>query len=141
MPVGVQLDFAGATLAQYDEVIETMGFLPGGPIAPTALFHWVTKTDDGIRIIDMWESRDGSRATLRRRAVGSFRRSAFPVRPRFSSSRSTTTFPAGARGPDEQACARDRRGPSSHNSLRLDVNLLRGMPGSTLANTAATARS
>ena len=58
MAVGVQLDFRGATLAQYDEVLETTGFLPGGPSVATALFHWVTETDDGIRIIDVWESRE-----------------------------------------------------------------------------------
>jgi hypothetical protein len=57
MAIGVQLDFRGATLEQYDEVLETTGFLPGGPSTATALFHWVTKTEDGIRIIDVWESR------------------------------------------------------------------------------------
>lgn len=57
MAIGVQLDFKGATLAQYDEVLETTGYLPRGPSTATALFHWVTKTDDGIRIIDVWESR------------------------------------------------------------------------------------
>jgi len=58
MAIGVQLDFRGATLHQYDEIVESMGFLPGGPSAPGALFHWVTRTDDGIRVVDVWESRD-----------------------------------------------------------------------------------
>lgn len=58
MAVGVQLDFRGGTLEQYDQVIERMGFRPGGPGAPGGLFHWVTKTDDGIRVIDVWDSRD-----------------------------------------------------------------------------------
>ena len=31
MAIGVQQDFRGATLAQYDEVIGKMGFRPGGP--------------------------------------------------------------------------------------------------------------
>ena len=57
MVIGVQLDFKGATLEQYDEVLEKGGYLPGGPSVSEALFHWVTKTDDGIRIIDVWESR------------------------------------------------------------------------------------
>ena len=34
-----------------------MGFKPGGPGAPGGLFHWVTKTPDGIRVTDVWESR------------------------------------------------------------------------------------
>ncbi|MGH9155766.1 MAG: hypothetical protein ACRD1K_08045 [Acidimicrobiales bacterium] len=58
MAVGVQLDFSGATLEQYDEVITRMGFSPGGPGAPGGLFHWVTATDDGIRVIDVWESKE-----------------------------------------------------------------------------------
>jgi hypothetical protein len=58
MPVGVIMDFAGATLEQYDQVIEKMGFAKGGAGAPGGLFHWVTQTDEGIRIVDVWESRD-----------------------------------------------------------------------------------
>jgi hypothetical protein len=58
MAVGVQLDFRGATLKQYDEALEWLGFLPGGPPAQDQLFHWVTETDDGIRIIDVWKSQE-----------------------------------------------------------------------------------
>ena len=58
MAIGVQLDFNGATLQQYDEVIAKMGFEPGGRGEPGGLFHWVTKTDDGIRVIDVWQSRE-----------------------------------------------------------------------------------
>jgi hypothetical protein len=58
MAIGVQQDFAGATLAQYDQVIQKMGFRPKGPGAPGALFHCVTKTDTGIRVTDVWESRE-----------------------------------------------------------------------------------
>jgi len=35
-----------------------MGFRPGGPGGPGGLFHWVTKTSDGIRVIDVWQSRE-----------------------------------------------------------------------------------
>ncbi len=58
MAVGVELNFPGATLAQYGAVVEKMGFRPGGPGAPGGLFHWVTKTDDGFRVIDVWESEE-----------------------------------------------------------------------------------
>jgi hypothetical protein len=58
MAIGVQQDFPGATLAQYDQVIQKMGFRPGGPGAPGGIFHWVTKTDTGIRVVDVWESRE-----------------------------------------------------------------------------------
>lgn len=56
MAVGVELNFRGATLEQYDEVVKRMGYTPGGSGAPGGLFHWVTKTDDGIRVVDVWET-------------------------------------------------------------------------------------
>jgi hypothetical protein len=57
MAIAVQLDFPGATLEQYDEVIKKMG-LTSGQTPPGALFHWVAKTDAGICAVDVWESRE-----------------------------------------------------------------------------------
>ena len=56
MTVAIQIDMPGVTLEEYDEVVEIAGFLPGGPLPPGALFHWVAKTDDGVRIINVWAS-------------------------------------------------------------------------------------
>ena len=56
MPVAVVMQFKGATLAQYDQVIEKMGFEPGGAGAPGGLFHWAAATDDGVLITDVWET-------------------------------------------------------------------------------------
>jgi hypothetical protein len=50
--------FPGGTLEQYDEVIQKMGLHPGGSGAPGGIFHWVTKTGGGIRVTDVWESRE-----------------------------------------------------------------------------------
>lgn len=58
MPVAVVMDFAEGTLEQYDQVIEKMGFRRGGRGAPKGLFHWVAKTDEGIRVIDVWETKE-----------------------------------------------------------------------------------
>ena len=58
MAVGVVLEFEGATLEQYDQVIEKMGFSPGGAGAPGGLFHWVTATEAGIRVTDVWEDQE-----------------------------------------------------------------------------------
>jgi hypothetical protein len=58
MAVGVVLDFPGGTLAQYDEVIGKMGLTPGGALPPGGIFHWVTQTADGLRVTDVWESRE-----------------------------------------------------------------------------------
>jgi len=56
MPVAAVMEFKNATLEQYDEVIARMGFEPGGAGAPGGLFHWVTATDDGVRVTDVWET-------------------------------------------------------------------------------------
>ena len=58
MAVGVVLEFEGATLDQYDQVVERMGMSAKTEGVPGGLFHWVTATDNGIRITDVWESRE-----------------------------------------------------------------------------------
>jgi hypothetical protein len=58
MAVAVVMDFEGATLEQYDEVIARMNFPPDGSGAPGGLFHWCTATDTGVRITDVWESQE-----------------------------------------------------------------------------------
>ena len=69
MVVGVQLDFEGATLDQYDEAIERLGLLPGGPSAAEQLFHWVTKTENGFRVIDVWSSREAFEQYLKAKVL------------------------------------------------------------------------
>jgi hypothetical protein len=58
MAVAVEMTFKGATLDQYDQVIQKMGLTRGGPTPPGAISHWVAKTDDGVRIVDVWETRE-----------------------------------------------------------------------------------
>jgi hypothetical protein len=58
MAVAVDMKFRGATLEQYDEVIQKMGFTPGSKAAPASLFHWVAQTDDGLRVVDVWSSKE-----------------------------------------------------------------------------------
>jgi len=58
MAVAFEMRFEGATLEQYDRVMELMG-RDGSPmdVAPEgAIFHWVAQTDDGIIVVDVWES-------------------------------------------------------------------------------------
>jgi hypothetical protein len=58
MAIAVVMKFKGVTLDQYDQVVERMRFERGGPGGPGGLFHWVTQTDDGLQITDVWESKD-----------------------------------------------------------------------------------
>ncbi len=58
MAVAVQMDFEGATLDQYDAVCGKMGLTPGGPGPTGAISHFATLTDSGLRVVDVWETRE-----------------------------------------------------------------------------------
>jgi hypothetical protein len=59
MTIAVAQDFEGATLDQYDRAIAEMGLEPGGKHSdPACLFHWVTATDTGLRVVDVWATRE-----------------------------------------------------------------------------------
>jgi len=58
MAVAVQMDFDGGTLDQYDEVCRKMGLTPRGPGPVGAISHFATMTDSGLRIVDVWETRE-----------------------------------------------------------------------------------
>ena len=55
MAVAIEMNFKGATLAQYERVMELMELTPGGETPPGALFHWTAETSDGLRVVDVWE--------------------------------------------------------------------------------------
>ena len=58
MPIAVQMDFAGATTEQYDQVVKKMGLTPGGPGPAGAISHFVTQTPEGMRVVDVWETKE-----------------------------------------------------------------------------------
>jgi hypothetical protein len=58
MTVAVVVEFPGATAEQYDKVIARLGLTPRGAAMPGQLSHWVSVTDEGTRITDLWESRE-----------------------------------------------------------------------------------
>lgn len=58
MAIAVQIDFEGATLDQYDAVCSKMGLTPKGPGPKGAISHFATMTDFGLRVVDVWESRE-----------------------------------------------------------------------------------
>ena len=98
MAVAVVMDFNGATLEQYDQVISKMHLTPGGQGPPGALFHWCAATGSGILVTV--SGRHASSTTPSRRARSGRRppRSGFRGRP---TSRSTTSTVISLRvGPD-----------------------------------------
>jgi hypothetical protein len=56
MAVAFKMKFEGATLEQYDQVMELMGLTANGPGPDGAIFHWVAPVDGGILVMDVWES-------------------------------------------------------------------------------------
>lgn len=48
----------GWTAAQYDALIDHMQL--GGRSAPGVLFHWAAETPDGMKVIDVYDSRDSA---------------------------------------------------------------------------------
>ena len=56
MAVAFKMKFEGATLEQYDRVMELMGLDQGDSSPDGAVFHWVSATNDGIVVVDVWES-------------------------------------------------------------------------------------
>jgi hypothetical protein len=56
LAIAFVLDSADGDIDKYDQVIEKTGLRPGGPGPSGALFHWGTRTENGIRVTDVWES-------------------------------------------------------------------------------------
>jgi hypothetical protein len=54
MAVAIVLDFPGGTLDQYHQVVEKMDL--GGRMPAGGLHHSAGTTDDGLRVVDVWES-------------------------------------------------------------------------------------
>jgi hypothetical protein len=59
MPVAFIMDFPGATLEEYDQVMDRMG-LDGVP--PNAILHLAAQNGDDLRVVDVWESDEAFQA-------------------------------------------------------------------------------
>lgn len=60
MAIAVELSFYGpsATRRNYNKSIAIMGATPGGPHPdPGCRFHWMTETDLGFRVTDVWKTK------------------------------------------------------------------------------------
>lgn len=58
MAIARVFDAAGWTLEQYDTLIARMEL--GGHSAPGVLFHWAAATPDGVRAVDVYDSRESA---------------------------------------------------------------------------------
>ena len=56
MAIGILVETPGGTQEQYDIVLESLDL--GGKNPPGQIFHIAGPTDDGWRVVDLWESRE-----------------------------------------------------------------------------------
>jgi hypothetical protein len=77
MAIAVVTTFPGTTTEQYDQAIEAMGLTAGGR-HPGAMFHWVTQTDDGLRVTDVWQSKEDWEKFLEEQVVPGTQQFGFP---------------------------------------------------------------
>jgi len=49
---------AGATRANYNEILSELGVASGGthPGSPACLFHWMAEIPGGFRVTDVWDN-------------------------------------------------------------------------------------
>jgi hypothetical protein len=63
--VAVVMDFVGATHCQLDHLLERMRLSPCGPGVTGSLFQWSRRTLDGVRVTEVWQSRQYFEITFR----------------------------------------------------------------------------
>ena len=63
--VAVVMDFVGATLHQFDQLLESMRLSPNGPGVAGSLFQWSRHTPDGVRVTEVWQSHNDFQVFLR----------------------------------------------------------------------------
>ncbi len=56
MAIGFILEFAGTTSDQYDRTLARLEL--GGKLPSGGRFHIAGPTDDGFRVVDVWESQE-----------------------------------------------------------------------------------
>jgi hypothetical protein len=54
--VAVVMDFVGATLPQFDQLLDRLRLSPDGPGRVGSLFQWSRGTPDGVRVTEVWQS-------------------------------------------------------------------------------------
>ena len=56
--VAVVMDFVGATLPEFDRLLETLRLRSDGSRRAGSLFQWSRSTPDGVRVTEVWRSHD-----------------------------------------------------------------------------------
>jgi len=57
MAIAIEVPYPGAITEQYDAAVKALGLASGGE-HPGALFHWAAQTDAGVKVVDVWASKE-----------------------------------------------------------------------------------
>lgn len=79
MAVAVMQTWAGATLNQYDQVTPKLDFTSGD--SKGTLFHWVARSESGILVVDVWETREEFQKFADEQLIPSAREAGLPNPP------------------------------------------------------------
>ena len=93
MAVAIEMRFNGASLDQYDEVMRLMN-LQGTPEG--ALFHWVAATEDGIVVMDVWETIEQFEDFAREQIGPNTQKAGIPAPPEMTTYAVHNTLPSSA---------------------------------------------
>jgi quinol monooxygenase YgiN len=78
MAILMTMDVPGGTIEMYEQVNELLG-ISGTEDAPDGLIgHVCATTETGIRIVDVWESREALETFLQTRALAAFEQVGVP---------------------------------------------------------------
>lgn len=115
MAVAVDLEFDGGALEQYDQVAKLMDYEPGGAAPAGCLFHWGALTERGLRVTDVWESKEQFEQYAREK-IGPYTQEVASLDRR--GSRSTTCTTTRPRRSDELGLTTSHGRSARHVRLR-----------------------
>jgi hypothetical protein len=77
MAIAAEVLYPGATTEQYDAAVRGLGLTVGGE-HPGALFHWAAQTDAGVKVVDVWASKEEMEQFIQGRVVPAGREAGLP---------------------------------------------------------------
>jgi len=77
MTIAVEVLYPGATTEQYDAAVRALGLDVGGE-HPGALFHWAAQTDAGVKVVDVWASKEEMQQFVEQRVAPAGREAGLP---------------------------------------------------------------
>ena len=82
MAIGIVFDGPGVTQAQYEQALAEV--VPGGVLPPGMLYHAAGPTDQGWRVMEVWNSQEDAQRFFDETLAQALQRAGITVQPQFS---------------------------------------------------------